>query len=247
MEVNLQRRTPRPDGRSKRARRAIRRWSTGISSTCWFPAASTAMTPMDTGWLPGTRWERDPMPAPSRVSWPKPGLIPMAMLPAARYGMPTVSWRPMVSPVLRNAWSTGPRRRQRPPLPPLQFLLHLLLPLRHLLTSIPAPPPTPVQEVEPTPTPTPTPAPTETPTPTSVPFQTSLSFAHTVPGVASEVYLDVQAPPGTSVTATLERGHGSYFTSAVRKHRRKRNAKTNLGNYSIRDLLRNWHSGGSRA
>ena len=82
--------------------------------------------------------------------------------------------------------------------------------------------PTPTRASSPTPTPTafrptstpivptrtPVAAPTPTPiVPTSSSSAASLTFAHTEPGVQSEVYLEIQIQPGTVVTATL-RGLG---------------------------------------
>jgi hypothetical protein len=47
------------------------------------------------------------------------------------------------------------------------------------------------------------PAPTATPTATPRPVTTTMSFAHTRPGVSSEVYLEVQGPAGAQVRITL--------------------------------------------
>jgi hypothetical protein len=69
--------------------------------------------------------------------------------------------------------------------------------------ATPASPPSPAA-ASPSPAPAATPAPTSTPAPAPAAAPTAtLSFAHTQPGVQSEVYLVVQGAAGLPVTATL--------------------------------------------
>ncbi len=81
-------------------------------------------------------------------------------------------------------------------------------------TPSPTPSPTPTPGVTVTATPTRAPTPTPTPTLTPRPTTYTLTFVHTVPGVQSEVYLDLVGAPGVQVTATLTRPAGGVISQA---------------------------------
>ncbi len=68
-------------------------------------------------------------------------------------------------------------------------------------TPKPALPPTEAQPPTATPSPSPTPTPTITPTPVDI--TASLSYAHTQPGVYSQVFLTITGPPQTPFQFTL--------------------------------------------